>query len=94
MRIAKNAITTYDKDMKEVYVATYELDTSQEPWRIKMKATLTPVNGKGTIAEGLIEKDGETVRLIYALPGGKSPTEFQTSEGQQMFVLKRKSDKE
>jgi hypothetical protein len=39
--------------------------------------------------EGLIASEGETVKLIYALPGGKAPTEFKTAEKQQMFVLKK-----
>lgn len=90
VQIAANAITTYDKDKKEVYAASYELDTSHKPWRLSMTATLTPVDGKGTKAEGLIEKDDDgTVKLIYALPGGEAPTEFRAQEKQQLFVLKR-----
>lgn len=89
MRIAANAMTTYTKDKKEVYAATYELDTSRKPWRITMTTTIGPAEDKGTKAEGLIEIYGDTVRLIYALPGGKAPTEFKTAEKQQMFVLKK-----
>jgi uncharacterized protein (TIGR03067 family) len=89
VRIAANAITTYTKDKKEVYAATYELDQSRKPWRITMTATITPVNGKGTKSEGLIEKNGDTVKLIYALPGGATPSEFKTGDKQQMFVLKK-----
>ena len=44
--------------------------------------------GGGT-AEGLIKRDGNTVMLIYALPGGETPTEFKTKEKQQMFTMKR-----
>ncbi len=89
--IAANAITTFDKDKKMVYAATYKLDTSNTPWKIMMTATLTPVNGKGTKAEGLIKMDGDRVHLIYALPGGVAPTDFKTREKQQMFVLKKSS---
>jgi uncharacterized protein (TIGR03067 family) len=89
VRIAANAITTYDRDKKEVYAASYALDSEQRPWHITMTTTLTPGDDKGTKAEGLIEMKGDTVRLIYALPGGKPPTQFKTSENQQMFVLKR-----
>lgn len=92
VRIAANAITTFDKDKKEVYVATYELDTSRKPCRITLTATVTPKGGKGTTAEGLIERDGDTVKLIYALPGGKAPTELRAGDKQQMFIL-RKSGK-
>lgn len=95
IKIAANAITTYDKDEKEVYAATYKLDTSKKPWQIMMTATITPVDddpsrgGKGTKAAGLIGVRGDSVMLIYALPGGKAPTEFKTADQQQMFVLKR-----
>ena len=49
-------------------------------------------------AVGLVKREGDTVTLIYALPGGKPPTEFKTQERQNLFVLKRaigggKSDK-
>ena len=40
-------------------------------------------------ASGLVKVDGDTLTIIYALPGGKAPTEFKTGEKQQMFVLKR-----
>jgi uncharacterized protein (TIGR03067 family) len=89
MQIAANAISTFDKDKKQIYVATYTLDPTKKPWRITMTATLTPEKGgEGTKAEGLISKEGDTVRLIYALPKGSTPTEFKTDRGQQMFTLK------
>ena len=89
MRIATNAMTTFDKDEKEVYVATYQLDTSKKPWGITMTAKVAPDKGEGSTAGGLIEKNGDTVKLVYALPGGKTPTEFNAGEKQQMFVLKK-----
>jgi len=91
VRIATNAITTYDKDKKEVFAATYTLDTGKKPWRLKMKATISPRGGVGEVSDGLIEKDGDIVRLIYALPKGPVPDEFKTVVGQQMFALKRMS---
>jgi uncharacterized protein (TIGR03067 family) len=44
-------------------------------------------------AVGLIKLDGDTVTLVYALPGGQPPTEFKAGENQQMFVLKRNERK-
>lgn len=93
VNIAANAITTLDKDSKELYVATYQVDATKKPWKITMTATIAPSapeekEGKAK-AEGLIEIDGNQVKLIYALPGGKAPTEFKTDEKQQMFVLKK-----
>lgn len=94
VKIEKRVITTFDKDKKEFYGASFELDTSKKPWKIVMTATVVPVaekgdktDGKGSKAEGLIEISGDTVKLIYALPEGKAPTEFKTGEKQQMFVL-------
>ena len=89
LRIAANAMTTFDKDEKEVYVATYDVDTSSKPWRITMTAKVTPDKSEGSQASGLIEKSGDTVQLVYALPGEKTPTEFKTGEKQHLFVLKK-----
>lgn len=95
VRIAKDTITTLDKAEKEVYVATYTLDKTHKPWRIKMVATLTPDKSKGTTSDGLIAVDGNTVKLIYALPGGMAPMpskdgdSFHTKDKQQMFSMKR-----
>jgi hypothetical protein len=43
----------------------------------------------GEVARGLIQKEGNTVRLVYALPEGEIPTEFKTKEKQLMFVMKK-----
>jgi uncharacterized protein (TIGR03067 family) len=84
VKFTRDRITGTDKDKKEFFAATYTIDTSKTPWRIKMKST-TP---KEAEAVGLIEKTGETVRLIYALPGAPEPTEFKTKKGQHLFELK------
>lgn len=83
-RFTKDKIVTTDKDKKEVYVAEYKLDDSKKPCVIKMKST-TPKEGE---AMGLIKKEGDTITLIYALPGGKMPDDFKTEEKQNLFVLK------
>jgi hypothetical protein len=51
-----------------------------------MTSMLAPT--KGETVKGLIEKDGEQLRLIYALPGGAMPKEFKTQEKQLLFVMK------
>ncbi len=91
VRIAKDGIVVLDKEKKEVYAQTYTMDTSARPWSITMTSKITPFN-KGqeeNVAKGLIEQDGDTVRLIYALPGGETPTAFKTTEKQLMFEMKR-----
>jgi uncharacterized protein (TIGR03067 family) len=87
VRFTKDKVTVTDRDKKETYVATYKLDASKKPWTISM--TSTNGQSKGEIAKGLIEKDGETLRLIYALPAGETPTTFKTKEKQLMFVMKK-----
>lgn len=94
VRFAEDAIVVLDKDKKEVYAQTYKIDSSKKPWTIMMKSKITPYTdhkSKETVAKGLIEKDGDTVKLIYALPGGETPTEFKTKEKQLMFVLKNEN---
>jgi uncharacterized protein (TIGR03067 family) len=87
VHITGNVITTFDKDQKEMYAASYTLDTSREPWRITMTSTRAPINGE--VAQGLIEQDGDTVRLIYAVRGGTTPTDFTTEDKQLLFTLKK-----
>jgi len=82
----KGKVYGHDKDKKEFFGATYVIDTSSKPWKISMVSTSPK---KGEKAEGVIEADGDTVKLAYALPGGKTPTSFEAGEKQQSFVLKR-----
>ena len=94
VRIAEDAIIVLDKDKKEVYAQVYKIDATTKPWHIVMKSKITPYSeGKGeeVSAKGLIEKEGDTVKLIYALPGGAMPTEFKTKEKQLMFVMKNEN---
>jgi len=84
--IEKDTIFGHDKDKKEFFGATYTLDTGGKPWKVSM-VSRSPK--KGEKAEGVIEADGDTVRLAYALPGGKAPTGFDAGEKQQSFVLMR-----
>jgi uncharacterized protein (TIGR03067 family) len=104
VRIAEDGIVVLDKEKKEVYAQTYTIDTSKKPWAITMKTKIAPYikdatakdeddsakekDRKEPVAQGLIEKDGDTVRLIYALPGGETPTEFKTKAKQLMFEMK------
>jgi uncharacterized protein (TIGR03067 family) len=87
VKITADRITSYDKGDKEVYVQTYKLDPSGKPCKITMKSIKPKMDVEVT---GLIEADGDTVKLIYALPGGKAPDDFKTEDKQLMFVLKKK----
>jgi uncharacterized protein (TIGR03067 family) len=76
----------HDRDRKEFFGATFVIDTSRKPCTIEMVSTSPK---KGEKASGIIEMDGDTVRICYALPGGKEPLLFKTSDKQHLFVLKR-----
>jgi len=84
--VAKDKILGTDKDAKEFFACTYTLDTTTKPWTIKMVST-SPKAGERSV--GVVEVDGDTVRLCYALPGGKPPATFKAGEKQHCFTLKR-----
>lgn len=74
-----------DKDKKEFFSAAYKLDKSAKPWVIHM-ASKSPKEEK---SDGVIAVDGDRMRIAYALPGGKAPTELKAGEKQHYFELKR-----
>ena len=83
----RDEVVVTDKDRKEIYTATYKLKTTTNPCDITM--TSRAKSSTGEIARGLIQKEGDTVRLVYALPTGEIPTGFKTREKQLMFVMKK-----
>jgi len=84
VRFNGDTITGTDKDKKEFFAAKFTVETDKKPWVIKIRST----EPKAADASGLIKKEGDTVTLIYAKPGGAMPTEFKTKENQHLFVLK------
>jgi uncharacterized protein (TIGR03067 family) len=75
-----------DKDRKEFFAATYMVDTTAKPMKIVMTSTAPKAGEK---AAGIIQVEGDTIKLAYNLPGGEAPTDFKTGAKQHMFVLKR-----
>jgi uncharacterized protein (TIGR03067 family) len=86
VRFTEDRIVVTDKEKKEVYGATYTLEPCDKGCRIVMTSKLA--ENEGQVARGLIEKDGDALRLIYALPGGEEPTEFKTRDRQLMFEMR------
>jgi uncharacterized protein (TIGR03067 family) len=84
---AKDSVVVADKDKKELYSATYKLDSTKNPSTIIMTSKVE--SSAGEIARGLIKKEGDTLHLIYALPTGEIPAEFKTREKQLMFIMKK-----
>jgi uncharacterized protein (TIGR03067 family) len=89
VKFAGNTITGTDKDKKEFFAATFTLDTTKTPHVIRMKST----SPKEAEATGLVKKEGDTVTIVYALPGSPAPTGFKTAAGQHLFVLKNLNKK-
>jgi uncharacterized protein (TIGR03067 family) len=85
--ITDKTIIAYDKERKEMFAATYTLETKQDPWQITMVSTKSP--DVGAIAKGLVEANQNKVKLIYALPNGQPPTDFKSGQQQQMFVMEK-----
>jgi uncharacterized protein (TIGR03067 family) len=83
----KDEVVVTDKDRKEMYAASYTLKTTTNPCDITM--TSRAKSSEGQVARGLIQKEGDKLRLIYALPTGEIPSEFKTKEKQLMFVMKK-----
>jgi uncharacterized protein (TIGR03067 family) len=81
----KTKIFGTDKNTKEFFSADYTVDTSSTPAAIKMTA-IAPKKEK---SDGIIEMNGDTVRLCYALPGGETPKKFEAGVKQNCFTLKR-----
>src|SRR5271154_5919086 len=82
----KETVIVADKDKKEIYSASYKLDTKTTPCQITMTSKVD--GSAGEIARGLIQQDKDdedVVRLVYALPTGELPSEFKTKEKQLMF---------
>lgn len=93
--ITKDSITTYDRDKKETYKATYKLDFSHEPVHIDMTATM---EGRTMIALGIIEfeyldLDGDNeFTLAYSLKPGERPENFESPVGSKIMVMEMEQD--
>jgi uncharacterized protein (TIGR03067 family) len=84
--ITGTTIVGTDKDKKEFFTCTYTLDTAKKPWKITMTSK-EPKEGEKS--EGIVEMEGNTLKICYAVPGGKTPTSFKTEDKQNCFVLKK-----
>lgn len=75
---------------EQTFVMTYTLDAKKKPATIKMTMTESPF-GAGATAEGIVDLDGDSLKICYAQQGAAAPKKFETKEGSNvhLFVLKR-----
>lgn len=85
-RFTGDKVVGASKDGTEFLAADYTLDHAKKPCVIVMK--LTAGSDKGKELRGLIERNGDVIRVIYAGPGAEAPTEFKTKTNQAMYTLK------
>lgn len=92
VRFTKDRVVVVDEEEKEVSGATYKLEPGRdEEGASKIVLTSKLAAQEDQVARGLIEKTGDEVQLIYALPGGDVPRGFKTKDKQLMFVLKKRA---
>jgi len=84
--IKGNRITGTDREKKEFFACTFKIDTSKKPYAITMTSAAPKTN---EVSRGIIEQDGDRVKLCYALPGTAPPTTFSTTKNQNCFVLQK-----
>ena len=85
-RFTGDKVVGATKDSTEFLVADYTLDSTKKPCVIVMK--ITSGTDKGKELKGLVERNADTIRIIYAGPGAEAPTEFKTKQNQAMYTLK------
>jgi uncharacterized protein (TIGR03067 family) len=85
-RFVGEKVVAATKDGTAFLTGEYTLDAAKKPTAITMK--LTEGTDKGKELKGLVERTGDTIRIIYAAPGAEAPTEFKTKQNQAMYTLK------
>jgi uncharacterized protein (TIGR03067 family) len=85
LRFTDGKLVGANKDGTEFITADYTIDSNKKPCAIVLKLTSGSNNGKEL--QGLIERKDNTVRLVFANPGGERPAEFKTRENQVMYTL-------
>ena len=86
--ITKETVTLKSPDA--TFVMKYELDTTKKPVTIKLTMTESPF-GAGAVAHGIIELEGDNLKMCYNKEGDEAPKKFETKGNDKghLFVLKR-----
>jgi len=86
LRFSDGKLVGANKDGAEFMTADYTLNDDKNPSAVTLK--VTSGSNKGKELQGLIDRNDNTIRLIFANPGGDRPTEFKTRENQTMYTLR------
>ncbi len=87
VHVTEEQLMVEDRDHKSTpYIGSYEVDTKKKPNVITMTGLTSPT--KDETIKGLIEREGDQLRLIYALPGGEMPADFKSKDKQVLIVMK------
>lgn len=72
------------------FVISYKLKPGTTPVEIDMSIAEGPDGTKGTIAVGIVEVKGDTLKLAYSLDKEKRPKNFDAKEGYFIELKKAK----
>jgi uncharacterized protein (TIGR03067 family) len=72
------------------FVISYKLKPGTKPVEIDMSIAEGPEGTKGTIAVGIIEQKGDTIKLAYSLDKEKRPKDFDAKAGYFVELKKAK----
>ena len=86
VKISKDVITVGEGDMR--FEFKYTVDAKASPAAIDMEMGKSPVGGEGTKAKGIVEFDGDDLKLCYNPGEGDRPTKFDGAKA-HYFVLKK-----
>lgn len=84
--ITKSRFTITGKDAK--FVIEYTLNPKASPIAIDMKILEGPEGTAGSKAQGIVQKDGDELKLAYSLENNKRPKDFEGKDG-MLFVFKK-----
>ena len=93
--ITESTITTYDRDKKETYKASYTLDLTKDPIHIDMVSTMggRQMKALGIIEFEFLDLDGDNeFTLAYSLNPGERPESFESPEGSKIMVMEMEQD--
>ena len=72
------------------FVIGYKLKPGTDPVEIDMVVSEGPDGSKGTLAVGILEVKGETLKLAYSLDKEKRPKDFEGKTGYYIELKKMK----